>query len=86
MIHLFATHLSSIFPVFRFFAIGEAGMFLERVFSYSNLTGFSRGSCYGDLKGDIIAEYNVPVYGHKEFKLIEDHLFVAGNCVPILPN
>ena len=80
MIHLFAIHLSGIFPVFRFYAIGEAGAFLERVFSYSNRSGGSSDICYGDLKGDIIAEYNVPVYGHKEFKLIEDHLFVAGNC------
>ena len=60
MIHLFAIHLSGIFPVFRFYAIGEAGMFLERVFSYSNRSGFSRGPCYGDLKGDINAEFEVP--------------------------
>ena len=49
-------------------------------FTYNSLTGGSSDICYSDLKGDIIAEYNVPVYGHKEFKLIEDHLFVAGNC------
>ena len=86
MIHLFAIHLSSIFPVLRFFAIREAGMFLERVFSYSNRSGFSRGLCYGDLKGYINAEFDVPVYGQKEFKLKKDYLFVAGTCVPVLPN
>ena len=86
MIHLFAIHLSGIFPVFRFYAIGEAGMFLERVFSYSNRSGGSRGACYGDLKGDITAEFEVPFYGYKEIKIKEDHLFVAGNCVSVLPN
>ena len=55
-------------------------------FTYSNLTGGSADICYGDLKGDINAEFDVPAYGQKEFKLKKDYLFVAGNCVPVLPN
>ena len=82
MISLIRYPFIQYFSCFSVLCDWGGGYVFERVFSYSNRSGGSSDICYGDLKGDINAEFDVPVYGQKELKLKKDYLFVAGTCIP----